>query len=78
MKANNFEAMILDQSDKIERCFSNKNENLIMDWINDINEDAKKTADLLKKLSFDRWMRKIKNIHYSDNESMEKAYRKIN
>lgn len=27
---------------------------------------------------FDNWMRKIKNIYYSDNERMCNAYEKIN
>jgi len=32
----------------------------------------------MKKLTnFDKWMKHIKNIHYSDNEQMAAAYKKL-
>jgi hypothetical protein len=32
----------------------------------------------MKKLTnFDRWMKNIKNIHYSDNKQMTAAYNKL-
>jgi hypothetical protein len=32
----------------------------------------------MKKLTnFDKWMKHIKNIHYSDNEQMTAAYKKL-
>ena len=32
----------------------------------------------MKKLTnFDKWMKNIKNIHYSDNEQMAAAYKKL-
>ena len=29
------------------------------------------------KIKFNEWMKKIKNIHYSDNKAMNRAFKKI-
>lgn len=77
MKPTTTENLIQDQLDRIERCNAKKGENLIMDWINDINEEINKSINMKPVLKFDSWMRKIKNVHYSDNDKMLKAYQKI-
>jgi hypothetical protein len=41
MKPQTYETLIQDQKERIERCHAPKGTNLIMDYINDINEDMK-------------------------------------
>lgn len=36
-----------------------------------------KNTKIKKLKSFDKWMRKIKNIHYGDNKNMDKAYDRV-
>ena len=38
---------------------------------------SQQVQDFKKIKAFDKWMRKIKNIHYHDNEAMLNAYNKI-
>lgn len=39
MKAVTFETLIADQRERIERCNLKKGDNLILDYINDVNKE---------------------------------------